>query len=131
VAEIQDVRLLEASVFHYDLGYAGKVDCVASYRGVPCVLDWKTGDSRINPCGNRPQGSIERLYDGPLQLAAYCGAVNHYYAAEKIHIRQAMLVRAVPHQPAEVFWFEPEAIAQYWSQWQRRVAEYYRRISLG
>ncbi|WP_448598111.1 PD-(D/E)XK nuclease family protein [Thermoleptolyngbya sp.] len=131
VAEIQDVRLLEASVFHYDLGYAGKVDCVASYRGIPCVLDWKTGDSRINPCGNRPQGSIERLYDGPLQLAAYCGAVNHYYAAEKIHIRQAMLVRAVPHQPAEVFWFEPEAIAQYWSQWQRRVAEYYRRISLG
>ncbi|WP_205370152.1 PD-(D/E)XK nuclease family protein [Thermoleptolyngbya sp. PKUAC-SCTB121] len=120
VAEIQNVRLLEAPVFHYDLGYAGKVDCVASYRGVPCVLDWKTGD--------RPKGSIERLYDGPLQLAAYCGAVNHYCEAEKIHIREAMLVVAIPHQPAEVFWFEPGAIAQYWGQWQRRVGEYYRRM---
>ncbi|MFQ3615238.1 MAG: PD-(D/E)XK nuclease family protein [Cyanobacteriota bacterium] len=120
VAEIQDVRLLETPVFHYDLGYAGKVDCVASYRGVPCLLDWKTGD--------RPKGSIERLYDGPLQLAAYCGAVNHYCEAEQIHIREALLVVAIPNQPAEVFWFEPGAIAQYWSQWQRRVAEYYRRM---
>ncbi|GAB4133550.1 MAG: hypothetical protein Fur0046_04440 [Cyanobacteria bacterium J069] len=118
VADIKNVRLLEAPVFHYDLGYAGKVDCVASYRGVPCVLDWKTGD--------RPKGSIERLYDGPLQLAAYCGAVNHYCEAEEVPICEAMLVVAIPDQPAEVFWFKPEAIAQYWNQWQQRVADYYR-----
>ncbi len=29
---IQNVRLIEGPVFHYELGYAGKVDCVASFR---------------------------------------------------------------------------------------------------
>jgi len=26
--------------------------------------------------------------------------------------------------PAEVFWFEPVAMTDYWQQWEQRVAEY-------
>ncbi|MBD2461766.1 PD-(D/E)XK nuclease family protein [Oscillatoria sp. FACHB-1407] len=118
LAEIQEVRLVENAVFHYDLGYAGKVDCVASYQGIPCICDWKTADA--------PKGSIERLHDGPLQLAAYCGAVNHSYVEHGVHLRHALLVVAIPDQKAEVFWFEPEDLVHQWHQWQARVAEFER-----
>lgn len=119
LSDVQDVSLLEKTVFHYDLGYAGKVDCVATYQGVPCVIDWKTAD--------QPKGSIERLYDGPLQLAAYCGAVNHSYPDQSAALRQAILVVAIPHLPAEIFRFEPEAMAQLWQAWQTRVDQFYSR----
>lgn len=116
--EVDSVQLVESAVFHYDLAYAGKVDCVASFQGTPCICDWKTSD--------RPKGSVERLHDGPLQLAAYCGAVNHAYATAGIHLRHALLVVAIPDQPAELFWFEPEQVLLYWQQWQGRVEDYYR-----
>lgn len=117
--ELEAVRLVEGSVFHYDLGYAGKVDCVASYQGMPCVCDWKTAD--------RPKGSIERLRDAPLQLAAYCGAVNHSYGDRGVQLHHALLVFAVPDQPAEVFWFDAAQMRDYWQQWQERLHQFDRR----
>lgn len=117
LSDVQDVRLLEKAVFHYNLGYAGKVDCVATYQGVPCVLDWKTAD--------QPKETVERLYDGPLQLAAYCGAINHLYAEQFQAVRQAVLVVAIAHRPAEVFRFEPETMVQLWQAWQARVDQFY------
>jgi hypothetical protein len=119
LGKIDQVRLVESTVFHYDLGYAGKVDCVASYDGIPCICDWKTAD--------RPKGSIERLYDNPLQLAAYCGAVNHGLSSDDAPLNHALLVVALPEQPAEIFWFQPEAMRDYWQQWQERVALFYHR----
>jgi genome maintenance exonuclease 1 len=118
LAAVGDVQLVESAVFHYDLGYAGKVDCVASYQGTPCILDWKTAD--------HPKGSIERLHDGPIQLAAYCGAVNYSYADYGVQLRHALLVVAIPNQPAEIFWFEPEALVEQWQRWQQRLEEFER-----
>lgn len=117
LSQIQSVKLIESSVFHYDLRYAGKVDCVASYQGVPCICDWKTAD--------RPKGSVDRLYDAPLQLTAYCGAVNHSYRQHGVQLNHALLVVAIPSQPAEVFWFNLEGMLDYWQQWQARVKQYY------
>lgn len=117
---VQAVRLVEGFVFHYELGYAGKVDCIASYDGVPTVLDWKTAD--------KPKGSIERLRDAPLQLAAYCGAANYCYGDQEIQLEHAALIVAVPNQPAEVFRFDAAAMVDYWQQWQKRVAQFYQLI---
>jgi hypothetical protein len=116
---LQDVRLVENFVFHYDLGYAGRVDCLASYQGKPCLCDWKTAD--------RPRGGIERLYDAPLQLAAYCGAVNHCYRDYDIRVRSALVVVALPDAEAEVFWFDGDRMKQYWATWQERLEQFYRR----
>lgn len=116
--DIDFVRLVEGSVFHYGLGYSGKVDCVASYQGIPCVCEWKTAD--------KPKGSIERLYEHPLQLTAYLGAVNHYYRDYGIKLDHALIVVALPELPAEVFLFEPAAMQEYWQQWEQRVAEYWK-----
>lgn len=119
--DVQNVRLVEGSVFHYDLGYAGRVDAVASFRGVPCLCEWKTAD--------KPKGSVERLYDYPLQMVAYCGAVNQYYREQGVKLEHALLVVAILGKPAEVFWFEPVAMQAYWQQWQQRVAAFSQRRS--
>ena len=118
LSNLSDVRLVEGTVFHYDLCYAGKVDCVASYHGVPCVVDWKTSD--------RPKESIQRLYDNPLQLAAYFGAINHTYADHDIRLTAAMIVVAIPNEDAEIFWFDTDDLKLYWQQWQHRLREFFR-----
>ncbi|MCL6436869.1 MAG: exonuclease [Leptolyngbyaceae cyanobacterium HOT.MB2.61] len=117
---VGDVRLVEGTVFHYDLGYAGQVDCVASYQGTPCLCEWKTSD--------RPKQSIDHLNDYPLQLVAYWGAVNHCYRDHDVNLEHAILAIAIPNMPAEVFWFDPETISYYWPQWQERVAIFWRRL---
>lgn len=115
--DISTVKLVESAIAHNDLGYAGIVDCVASYRGVPCVCEWKTAD--------RPKGGIERLFDFPLQLMAYLGAVNYSYKNLGVAIGCALLVVAIPNMPAEIFWFEQADVNFYWQQWQERVNSYY------
>jgi hypothetical protein len=117
--KIDTVRLVEGSVFHYDLSYSGKVDCVASYKGVPCICEWKTAD--------KPKGAVERLYEYPLQLTAYLGAVNEYYRDYGIDLNHALLVIAIPEIEAEVFWFEPQTMNSFWQKWEQRVAEYWQR----
>lgn len=117
---VEEVRLVEGAVIHDELGYAGVVDCVASYEGVPCLCEWKTSD--------RPKRTVDRLYDYPLQLVAYCGAANQLYQDYDLNLRHALLVIAIPGAPAEVFWFEPSAIEEYWQQWEARVRQYWRRL---
>lgn len=116
---VEGVRLLEGMVFHSELGYAGKVDCIASYEGVPCLCEWKTAD--------RPKQSLERLYDYPLQLVAYWGAVNYAYRDFDLNLNHALLAIAVPGMAAEVFWFDAVALQEYWQQWQERVERFWRR----
>lgn len=117
LADIEGVHLVEDVVFHSDLGYAGKVDCVVQMQGQACLLDWKTAD--------RPKETHDRLYDAPLQLAAYCGAINHSRRDQGLHIQQAKLVYALPDQPAEVFDFETDALRDCWEAWCKRLAEFY------
>ncbi len=116
--DVSNVRLVEGTVFNYDLGYAGIVDCVANFRNIPCLCEWKTAD--------KPKGSVDRLYDYPLQIAAYSSAVNYYYQAYNVKLEHALIVVAIPDTPAEVFWFEPEAMQTYWQQWEERVAAFWK-----
>lgn len=119
--KINTIRLIEGSVFNYNLNYSGKVDCVASYQGIPCICEWKTAD--------KPKGSIERLYEYPLQMSAYLGAVNQFYRDCDIDINHALLVVAIPDMPAEIFWFELAAMNEYWKIWESRVAQYWNIIN--
>jgi hypothetical protein len=113
--KVQQIRLTEGLVFHNQLGYGGVVDCVAGH----CIYEWKTAD--------RPKLSLERLYDYPLQLAAYWGAVNYHYDALGIELHQGLLAVALPDQSAEQFWFSEADIAPYWDQWCDRLAKFWRR----
>lgn len=117
--EIDEVRLIEGVVLHTELGYAGKIDCVASYQGKPCLCEWKTAD--------RPKRTLDRLNDYPLQVVAYWGAANHSYREFDLNLEYALLAIAIPDEPADVFWFDAAAIDLYWQQWQDRVALFWRR----
>lgn len=116
--EIDNVMLVEGTVFNYEIGYAGIVDCVANFRGIPCICEWKTAD--------KPKGSVARLYDYPLQVAAYCSAVNHSYQDYEINLEHSLLAVAIPGISAEVFWFEKEAMQTYIEEWKERVAAFWR-----
>jgi hypothetical protein len=117
---VNGIRLVEGTVFHDELRYAGIADCIASFEGVPCLCEWKTSD--------RPKKTLDRLYDYPLQMVAYCGAANQLYRDYNLNLCHALLVVAIPETPAEIFWFEPAAIADYWEQWEARVRMYWRRL---
>lgn len=117
--KINTVRLIEGSVFNYNLNYSGQVDCIASYEGINCICEWKTAD--------KPKGSVERLYEYPLQLAAYLGAVSESYREYDIEVKRALLVVAIPNSPAELFLFDTEAMEQYWLMWEKRVKEYWEK----
>ncbi|KAM3098761.1 PD-(D/E)XK nuclease family protein [Phormidesmis sp. 146-35] len=117
---LEQIRLIEGTVFHDELGYAGVVDCVASYQGTPCICEWKTSD--------KPKQTVDRLYDHPLQVVAYCGAVNQLYQQYDLNLCHALLVVAIPDRPAEIFWFEPDTMAAYWETWENRVHQFWRRL---
>lgn len=125
LAQISTVRLVEGTVVHPDLGYAGRVDGIVHYDDGDggdrlCVVDWKTAD--------RPKGSIERLYDHPLQLAAYCGAANQTYGEQGLNIQQAVIVVAIAGHPAELFWLDGTTLTHYWQQWQQRLTAFQLRF---
>lgn len=113
--KITDVRLVETAVpykGHYS--YAGKVDFVGEYKGTPCVIEWTTAEE--------PKGRAEKLYDKPLQLTAFCGAVNQYY---EIRINYALVVVALPGEEAEIFEFDRDRLIHYWNQWLSRLKFFY------
>lgn len=107
---ISDVQLLEGAVWHKVGCYAGTVDMVASFDGVPCILDWKTASQKkyIKYC--------ERY---PLQLTAYAGAVNRTY---NTRIKTGIIIVALSNAEAQVFQFP---LGEYWPLWLDRLFAYW------
>lgn len=116
---IDRVRLIESPVFHHGLEYAGTVDLLAEYRGILCVCDWKTAD--------KPKRYKSHLYDYPVQLAAYAGAINRQYEQHGIRVNHGLVVVGIPGMEAETFFFKPDEIMKYWSEWKTRVSVFHRK----
>merc|ERR1719430_87733 len=66
--QITSPVVLESAVQHPDLGYCGIVDCIAKIDDHLVLIDWKTS--------KKEKKKVADLYDNPLQVAAYMGAIN-------------------------------------------------------
>ena len=109
---------IESSVVHPDLGYSGIMDCVAVINNTLTLIDWKTSE--------RVKNSKKALYDNPLQLAAYIGAINQDPAYESLgNITQgAVVVVYNTGYPAMIHVFNEQQLAKYWSLWCERLDMY-------
>lgn len=102
--------LVEGAVWHTVARYAGTVDLVGCFDGIPAIIDWKTTTRPKKP---------EWLGNYPLQLAAYCGAINRMY---NTGISHGVVVFALPDAKAQVFQFQ---LLDYWFTWLARCESYY------
>jgi genome maintenance exonuclease 1 len=83
---------------------------VCHFDGQQVILDWKTA--------TKPK-KAEYLERYPLQLAAYCGAINRMYDTR---IKNGVIVVALPNAEAQVFQF---SLADYWQPWLSRLVGYW------
>uniref|UniRef100_A0A0C9QIB2 Mitochondrial genome maintenance exonuclease 1 n=1 Tax=Fopius arisanus TaxID=64838 RepID=A0A0C9QIB2_9HYME len=113
--DLSHIRMLESHVVHPTLGYRGFIDCVASYRGNLCIIDWKKSE-KIK--------TLSTTYDSPLQVSAYIGALNadpNY----PFQVKSGLVVIAYTRgQPPSVFEFTAAKLEFYWREWLKRLEKY-------
>ncbi len=107
---ITDVKLIESACWHEVGCYAGTIDMLCSFDGVPCILDWKTATRPKKP---------EYLDRYPLQLSAYCGCINRMYGTR---IKTGVIVVALSNREAQVFHF---SLGEHWKPWLTRLVGYW------
>ncbi|XP_056464875.1 mitochondrial genome maintenance exonuclease 1 [Gadus chalcogrammus] len=114
--DVSGVRAIESTVQHGSLNYLGIVDCVARYRGVLCVIEWKTSE--------RPKPYLSNTYDNPLQVAAYAGALNsddnYNYQVEN----GLIVVAYKDGSPAHVHQLGSELLLEFWQKWLLRLEDF-------
>ncbi|XP_051935610.1 mitochondrial genome maintenance exonuclease 1 isoform X1 [Hippocampus zosterae] len=114
--DVNAARAIESSVQHDTLDYLGIVDCVAHYRGVLCVIDWKTSE--------KPKPFLSNTYDNPIQVAAYAGALNSD-GRYKYQVENGLIVVAYKDgSPAHVHQLNRELMSEYWEKWLIRLEEF-------
>lgn len=114
--DVSAVRAIESTVKHDTLNYLGIVDCVARYRGVLCVIDWKTSE--------KPKPFLSNTYDNPIQVAAYAGALNDD-GNYKYQVDHGLIVVAYKDgSPAHAHQLSSELMLQYWKTWLLRLEKF-------
>uniref|UniRef100_A0AAV2JKQ2 Mitochondrial genome maintenance exonuclease 1 n=1 Tax=Knipowitschia caucasica TaxID=637954 RepID=A0AAV2JKQ2_KNICA len=119
--DVREVHAIESTVQHSALNYLGIVDCVARYRGVLCVIDWKTSEKQ--------KPFLSNTYDNPIQVAAYAGALNtdcNY----KYQVENGLIVVAYKDgSPAHVHKLDSNLMSDYWKTWLLRLEDYFEKRS--
>ncbi|KAF7388234.1 hypothetical protein HZH66_011001 [Vespula vulgaris] len=106
ISELEDVKAVESLVSHKDLYYKGKVDCIASFRGKSYAIDWKKSD--------KDKLNINFMYDAPIQLAAYIGAINSSKRYPFVVDCGLIVVGYTTGKPADTFIVSGEQLKTYW-----------------
>ncbi|XP_061692291.1 mitochondrial genome maintenance exonuclease 1 isoform X3 [Syngnathoides biaculeatus] len=114
--DVSSARAIESSVRHDTLNYLGIVDCVARYRGVLCIIDWKTSE--------KPKPFLSNTYDNPIQVAAYAGALNND-GRYKYQVENGLIVVAYKDgSPAHAHQLNHELMMEFWEKWLIRLEEF-------
>uniref|UniRef100_A0A1B6JCA2 Mitochondrial genome maintenance exonuclease 1 n=1 Tax=Homalodisca liturata TaxID=320908 RepID=A0A1B6JCA2_9HEMI len=113
---------VESIVGHSKLEYKGIPDCVALFRNVPVVIDWKLSD--------KPKKELKDTYEAPVQIAAYIGAFNHD-PNYKWGVSHGLVAVAYSNgDPCDVFLLSPQYCQIYWRHWLMRFDKFKARSHL-
>lgn len=127
IPAIEHVYSQEDNVVHPYLHYRGIFDCLATYRGCACVIDWKTS--------SKPKPTLRDTYDYPLQMVAYIGALNQSdYLVERgiPQVNSAALVVAYENgDPAHIHFLDAAKCQYYWKKWLDKLHQYWLLKSSG
>ncbi|XP_054712203.1 mitochondrial genome maintenance exonuclease 1-like [Uloborus diversus] len=118
---IKEVKLLEEHIFHPFLCYRGVIDCFATYKNHLVVIDWKTS--------KKPKMDVKSLYDMPLQIAAYVGALNFDPRFQYLVSKGLIVVAYDTGIHATVHFISEKAMKEYWNQWLNRVTLYWESVT--
>ncbi|XP_034537997.1 mitochondrial genome maintenance exonuclease 1 [Notolabrus celidotus] len=114
--DVSAVRAIESTVKHDALNYLGIADCVARYRGVLCVIDWKTSEKQ--------KPFLSNTYDNPIQVAAYAGALNND-DNYKYQVENGLIVVAYKDgSPGHAHQLNSELMLENWKSWQVRLEKF-------
>ena len=118
VAGVDRPLAIESAITHTELEYSGIADCVAVINNTVTLIDWKTSE--------KVKTSKESLFDNPLQLAAYIGAINRDPRYESLGNIEAGAVVVVYNSgyPAMLHTFNKKQLDHYWSLWCQRLLQY-------
>ncbi|XP_014601009.1 PREDICTED: mitochondrial genome maintenance exonuclease 1-like [Polistes canadensis] len=120
INELEDIKAVESFVSHKGLCYKGKVDCIATYRGKLCVIDWKKSD--------KDKKKLNLTYDAPIQLAAYVGAINSS-KSYPFSIHYAMIVVGyTTGKPADIFFLSDHHLNEHWYRWLAKLKNYWHNV---
>lgn len=104
----------EVSLYYPQI-YAGTTDCVGTYKGAPCIIDFKQS--------NKPKKK-EWITDYFLQLTAYAEAHNKVYGTEIREAHVFMCSRDMTYQQFDITAVE---YSKYADQWWDRVEQYFKK----
>lgn len=120
--EIKTPLLLECDVWHENLNYKGRFDCIAEYNDTIYLIEWKL-------CAKR-KDNFKDLYDYPIQLAAYLGAflndskyakLRNYYNIKHVMLVIAYLDGSMP----SIHCFNFQQVIFNWVQWLSRYQQFF------
>lgn len=115
--QISQVQLIEGFVWH-PLGFAGTLDCLGYYENNLCLIDWKTSSKFKRK---------EWVTDYFIQSSAYSGAVNFLYQNYGVQVLNILVVIALPHGKAQVYFKRMESVNYYWYLFQQRLIQFQKK----
>jgi genome maintenance exonuclease 1 len=113
---IDEIWGSEVQLYHPKI-YAGTTDLVGSYKGNPCIMDFKQT--------NKPKKK-EWVEDYYLQLTAYALAHNELYGTNIQEGHVFMCSRDLQYQQFDLW---PDDFKHWESKWWDRVYEYYDKFA--
>lgn len=88
--------------------------------GELCALEWKTSEkAKLN---------LNAMFDAPIQLCAYLGALNSDPRYDVIAKNGYVVVAYKNGDAGKVFKLSSAQIERYWQKWLERLHEYWIRV---
>uniref|UniRef100_A0A0N5AVP5 PDDEXK_1 domain-containing protein n=1 Tax=Syphacia muris TaxID=451379 RepID=A0A0N5AVP5_9BILA len=118
---------VEQNVIHPNLYYFGRFDAIIRYKDTFFLIDFKTNDSSSMKLGN----DVGHFYSGPLQIAAYIGAVNCLPAYSSLSTVKTGAIVNVKEDGSEADFNEISfsKLEEFWFIWLKRVQRFWYELS--